>query len=71
MHLLISTETRFLEARLGKPSLVRDTSRLTLLDTVKHPVKTFKRLRSRAEDSLQGVFLEVSFLGGPLALTTQ
>ena len=34
---------KFLEARLGKPSLVRDTSRLTLLDTVKHPINVNAR----------------------------
>lgn len=30
---------KYLEARLGKPSLVRDTSRFTVLDTIKHPIK--------------------------------
>lgn len=30
---------RYIEARLGKPSLVRDTSRLTVLEAVKHPIK--------------------------------
>lgn len=49
-----------MEARLGKPSLIRDTSRFTLLDTVKHPIQTIKRIRSKAEDSLQGVVLEVN-----------
>jgi ATPase family AAA domain-containing protein 3A/B len=49
---------KYLEARLGKPSLVRDTSRFTILDTIKHPIQTFKRFRSTAEDSLQGVVLE-------------
>lgn len=34
-----SSKKRYLEARLGKPSLIRDTSRLTLLDTIKHPIK--------------------------------
>lgn len=36
---------RYIEARLGKPSLVRETSRLTVAEAVKHPVKvkmTFK-----------------------------
>lgn len=51
---------KYLEARLGKPSLVRDTSRFTILDTIKHPIKTFKRVRSKAEDSLQGVVLQPS-----------
>lgn len=49
---------KYLEARLGKPSLIRDTSRFTLLDSVKHPIKTFQRIRSQAEDSLKGVVLE-------------
>jgi len=49
---------KYLEARLGKPSLVRDTSRFTVLDTIKHPIKTVKRIRSKAEDSLQGVVLQ-------------
>ena len=30
---------KYLEARLGKPSLVRDTSRFTILDTLKHPIQ--------------------------------
>ena len=30
---------RFVEARLGKPSLVRETSRLTAVEAVKHPIK--------------------------------
>ena len=30
---------KYLEARLGKPSLIRDTSRFTVLDTIKHPIK--------------------------------
>jgi ATPase family AAA domain-containing protein 3A/B len=30
---------RYIEARLGKPSLVRETSRLTVGEAFKHPVK--------------------------------
>ena len=30
---------RFLEARLGKPSLIRETSRLSVLQTLRHPFK--------------------------------
>ena len=30
---------RYIEARLGKPSLVRETSRLTVGEAIKHPVK--------------------------------
>ena len=35
----IGVAARYTEARLGKPSLVRETSRLTLLEALKHPVK--------------------------------
>uniref|UniRef100_A0A4W6BXF5 ATPase family AAA domain containing 3A n=1 Tax=Lates calcarifer TaxID=8187 RepID=A0A4W6BXF5_LATCA len=48
---------RYIEARLGKPSLVRETSRLTVAEAVKHPIKTAKCLRSRPEDALEGVVL--------------
>lgn len=30
---------RYIEARLGKPSLVRETSRLTVAEAIKHPIK--------------------------------
>uniref|UniRef100_A0A668AM03 ATPase family AAA domain containing 3A n=1 Tax=Myripristis murdjan TaxID=586833 RepID=A0A668AM03_9TELE len=48
---------RYIEARLGKPSLVRETSRITVAEAIKHPVKTAKRLRSRPQDALEGVVL--------------
>lgn len=50
---------RFVEARLGKPSLVRETSRITLFEIFKHPIKTCKRIFSKPTDALQGVVLEV------------
>lgn len=49
---------RYIEARLGKPSLVRDTSRLTLLTAAKHPVKAVQRLLVKPEDALKGIILE-------------
>ncbi|XP_064642219.1 ATPase family AAA domain-containing protein 3-A-like [Lineus longissimus] len=49
---------RFIEARLGKPSLVRETSRLTAIEAVKHPVTTVKRLWTNPQDALQGIILE-------------
>ncbi|XP_064610548.1 ATPase family AAA domain-containing protein 3-B-like [Liolophura sinensis] len=49
---------RYIEARLGKPSLVRDTSRLTVLEAVKHPIKTAKRLSSQPQDALSGIILK-------------
>ncbi|KAJ1144887.1 hypothetical protein NDU88_011181 [Pleurodeles waltl] len=48
---------RYIEARLGKPSLVRETSRLTALEALKHPVKVSKRLLSKPLDALEGVVL--------------
>ncbi|XP_068171375.1 ATPase family AAA domain containing 3 [Antennarius striatus] len=48
---------RYIEARLGKPSLVRETSRFTVGEAIKHPVKTFKRLKSKPQDALEGVVL--------------
>ncbi|XP_053546507.1 ATPase family AAA domain-containing protein 3A [Bombina bombina] len=48
---------RYIEARLGKPSLVRDTSRITVLEAAKHPIKVSKRLFSKIQDALEGVVL--------------
>uniref|UniRef100_A0A663LUQ0 ATPase family AAA domain containing 3A n=1 Tax=Athene cunicularia TaxID=194338 RepID=A0A663LUQ0_ATHCN len=48
---------RYIEARLGKPSLVRETSRITVLEALKHPIKVGKRLASKAHDALEGVVL--------------
>uniref|UniRef100_A0A672JGK1 ATPase family AAA domain-containing protein 3-A-like n=1 Tax=Salarias fasciatus TaxID=181472 RepID=A0A672JGK1_SALFA len=46
---------RYIEARLGKPSLVRETSRFTVAEALKHPVKV--RLKSKPQDALEGVVL--------------
>ncbi|XP_076086728.1 ATPase family AAA domain-containing protein 3-like [Mytilus galloprovincialis] len=51
---------RFIEARLGKPSLVRETSRLTAVEAVKHPIKTVKRMVTKPEDALKGIILKPS-----------
>ncbi|VDP10052.1 unnamed protein product [Soboliphyme baturini] len=48
---------RYVEARLGKPSLVRETSRITALETVKHPIQTVMQLVNRRKDALSGVIL--------------
>uniref|UniRef100_A0AAX7TF36 AAA+ ATPase domain-containing protein n=1 Tax=Astatotilapia calliptera TaxID=8154 RepID=A0AAX7TF36_ASTCA len=40
---------RYIEARLGKPSLVRETSRFTVAEAVKHPVKV-PSLEERVRD---------------------
>uniref|UniRef100_A0A1A8IK40 ATPase family, AAA domain containing 3B n=1 Tax=Nothobranchius kuhntae TaxID=321403 RepID=A0A1A8IK40_NOTKU len=51
---------RYIEARLGKPSLVRETSRFTVAEAIKHPVKTARRLKSKPQDALEGVVLNPS-----------
>ncbi|XP_028940083.1 ATPase family AAA domain-containing protein 3A [Antrostomus carolinensis] len=48
---------RYIEARLGKPSLVRETSRISVLEALKHPIKVGKRLTSKVQDALEGVVL--------------
>ena len=52
-----SVAARYIESRLGKPSLVRETSRFSVLDTVKHPIETIKKLREKHTDALTGVVL--------------
>eukprot|EP00526_Cylindrotheca_closterium_P005596 CAMPEP_0113620682 /NCGR_PEP_ID=MMETSP0017_2-20120614/10545_1 /TAXON_ID=2856 /ORGANISM="Cylindrotheca closterium" /LENGTH=571 /DNA_ID=CAMNT_0000530363 /DNA_START=41 /DNA_END=1756 /DNA_ORIENTATION=- /assembly_acc=CAM_ASM_000147 len=54
---------RFVENRLGKPSLVRETSRFTASQFVREPVTTFKHTFGigRSEtDALKGIVLENS-----------
>ncbi|RWS23222.1 hypothetical protein B4U80_09648, partial [Leptotrombidium deliense] len=53
---------RAIEARIGKPSLVRETSRINFIDSVRHPIKVAKRLivSRRPEDALKGVILKPS-----------
>jgi ATPase family AAA domain-containing protein 3A/B len=54
---------RFVEARLGKPSLVRETSRATVTQLVKEPLTTVKRftgLGIKEQDALKGIVLEPS-----------
>ncbi|MCL4127524.1 UNVERIFIED_CONTAM: hypothetical protein GTU68_047170 [Idotea baltica] len=48
---------RFLEARLAKPSLVRDTSRVTPIDLLKHPIQSAKKFQKKPEDVLSEVVL--------------
>ncbi|XP_014667844.1 PREDICTED: ATPase family AAA domain-containing protein 3-B-like isoform X1 [Priapulus caudatus] len=49
---------RYVESRLGKPSLIRETSRLTFVDALKHPIKTARRLRTKPQDALTGIILK-------------
>lgn len=52
---------RFVEARLGKPSLVRETSRFTVTQFMRSPLAQTKRLLGMGrneEDALKGIVLE-------------
>ncbi|XP_072758459.1 ATPase family AAA domain-containing protein 3A homolog [Anoplolepis gracilipes] len=52
-----SVASRYIESRLGKPSLVLETSRFTFLDTVQHPIQAAQKLKSKQTDALSGVIL--------------
>lgn len=58
----IGLASRVLEARIGKPSLVRETSRFNLIDSFRHPYRTIQRLliSRKPADALRGVILEPS-----------
>ncbi|CAH8439418.1 unnamed protein product [Schistosoma turkestanicum] len=53
----IGTLTKVVESRIGKPALVRETSRLNIVDTCRHPVKTVKTVFQRPTDPLEGIIL--------------
>jgi len=47
----------YVQARLGKPSLVRDTSRTPLFEVAKHPVQTIKKKMEKPQEALSGIVL--------------
>lgn len=49
---------RYIESRLGKPSLIRDTSRFTLAHALKHPITTTKKMMNKSQDALKGIVLQ-------------
>ncbi|CAH8462047.1 unnamed protein product [Schistosoma bovis] len=53
----IGTFTKVVESRIGKPALVRETSRLNIVDTCRHPIKTAKTVFQRPTDPLEGIIL--------------
>ncbi|XP_045541920.1 ATPase family AAA domain-containing protein 3A homolog [Papilio machaon] len=56
-----SVTARFIEARIGKPSLINETSRFSLLEAIKHPILTMSKAVNRFRkptDALAGVVLE-------------
>jgi len=50
----------YVQARLGKPSLVRDTSRTPLFEIAKHPVKSIKKKMEKPQNALTGIILAPS-----------
>jgi len=50
----------YVQARLGKPSLVRDTSRTPLFEVAKHPIKTIKKKMEKPQNALTGIVLAPS-----------
>lgn len=57
----IGITARFIESRLGKPSLVRETSRVTLSTLLKNPILSMKRvlgIKYNEEDALKGIVLQ-------------
>lgn len=41
----------------GKPSLVRETSRFSVLEAVRHPILTLKDLKTKKSSALKDVIL--------------
>lgn len=52
---------RFVEARLGRPSLVKETSRLSFFQTLRHPIMALQRVFARPSDPLAGIVFEPKF----------
>lgn len=52
---------KYIEARLGKPSLIRETSRISFFELFKHPILNVKKVFSKTDDPLKGVVLNVFF----------
>lgn len=57
----ITVAGRYVESRLGKPSLVRETSRLTVSQFLRHPIQSGQRMFGiglKEQDALKGIVLE-------------
>lgn len=49
---------RYIESRIGRPSLITETSRFTFKDMIAHPLKTIQKFKTKTTDALQGVVLQ-------------
>ncbi|VDN02064.1 unnamed protein product [Thelazia callipaeda] len=48
---------RQVESRWGKPSLIRETSRVTFSELLRHPINTFRTVFRTSSDPLKGIIL--------------
>lgn len=60
---------RFVEARLGKPSLVRETSRTTGFANL-NPVPIVQRIMNKPSDAMKGIILEESLAARAASIST-
>lgn len=53
----VGIAARTVESRIGKPQLIKETSRLNMIDFLSHPIKSFQRVKAarRPEDALKEV----------------
>lgn len=58
----VSIAARSIEARIGRPKLIKETSRLNITDFLSHPIKSFQRIKAarRPEDALKEVIFRPS-----------
>lgn len=56
----VSITARAIESRIGKPKLLKETSRLNIIDLFSHPIKSFERIRAsrRPQDALKDVIFK-------------
>uniref|UniRef100_A0A0N4Z6M7 AAA domain-containing protein n=1 Tax=Parastrongyloides trichosuri TaxID=131310 RepID=A0A0N4Z6M7_PARTI len=52
-----SIAAKYVETHLGKPNLVRETSRITPLEIARHPINTVKQVFRKTSDPLEGVVI--------------
>ncbi|GBG34886.1 ATPase family AAA domain-containing protein 3 [Hondaea fermentalgiana] len=64
---------RYVEARMGKPPLVRETSRRSPLETIRSPISSIRRLAGGSGNALDGVVVEPKLQDrlSTLAVTTR
>lgn len=56
----VSITARAIESRIGRPKLLKETSRLNMIDLFSHPIKSFERIRAsrRPQDALKDVIFK-------------